>query len=45
VTGFGSEASRLAARSAGASAYLAKPFATSAFTSLVEETLGRRQTP
>ena len=42
VTGFGSEASRLAALSAGASAYLAKPFGTSAFTSLVEETLGSR---
>jgi two-component system response regulator RegA len=45
VTGFGSEASRLAALSAGASAYLAKPFTTSAFTSLVEETLRGRQAP
>ena len=45
VTGFGSEASRLAALSAGASAYLGKPFTTSAFTSLVEETLRGRQAP
>ena len=43
VTGFASEASRTAARAAGASAYLGKPFAMSAFTSLVEQTLGSRQ--
>ena len=42
VTGFVSEASRLAARAAGASGYLAKPFAASAFTSLVTEALGAR---
>lgn len=41
VTGFSSQASRSAALSAGASAYLAKPFAVTAFTSLVEQTLGR----
>src|SRR5262245_25176980 len=39
VTGFVSPASRTASRAAGASAFLAKPFAASAFTSLVESTL------
>ena len=39
ITGLGSEASRLAALSAGASAYLAKPFSAAAFTSLVAQTL------
>jgi two-component system, NtrC family, response regulator PilR len=39
VTGFASEASRTAAMAAGASAFLAKPFAASAFTSLVESML------
>ena len=39
VTGFASEAARTAALAAGASACLAKPFATSAFTALVEQTL------
>jgi DNA-binding response OmpR family regulator len=39
VTGFASEASRTASMAAGASAFLAKPFAASAFTSLVESTL------
>jgi DNA-binding NtrC family response regulator len=39
VTGFASEASRTASMAAGASAFLAKPFAASAFTSLVENTL------
>ena len=43
VSGFVSHASRLAALAAGASAYLAKPFAASAFTSLVEQTLSGRQ--
>jgi CheY-like chemotaxis protein len=40
VTGFASEASRMAALAAGASAYLAKPFGAAAFISLVEKTLG-----
>ncbi|MBI4593592.1 MAG: response regulator, partial [Candidatus Rokubacteria bacterium] len=40
VTGFGSEAKRRQALEAGASAYLPKPFAVSAFISLVEQTLG-----
>jgi CheY-like chemotaxis protein len=39
VSGFASEASRAASMAAGASAFLAKPFAASAFTSLVESTL------
>jgi DNA-binding response OmpR family regulator len=39
VTGFVSEASRTASLAAGASAFLAKPFAASAFISLVESTL------
>ena len=39
VTGFGSEASRAAALAAGATAYLAKPFGTSALVSLVQNTL------
>ena len=39
VTGFASEASRAAALAAGASAWLAKPFATSTFTALVDQTL------
>ena len=39
VSGFASEASRTASLAAGASAFLAKPFAVSAFTSLVENTL------
>jgi len=39
VTGFASEASRTAALAAGASAYLAKPFAAASFISLVEKTL------
>jgi len=39
VTGFGSEASRIAALAAGASGYLAKPFAAASFISLVEKTL------
>jgi DNA-binding response OmpR family regulator len=43
VTGFASEASRTAARAAGAAAYLAKPFATSTFVSLVESTLAGQQ--
>ena len=40
VTGFASEATRTASLAAGASAFLAKPFAASAFISLVEGTLG-----
>ena len=39
VTGFASEASRMAALAAGASGYLAKPFAAASFISLVETTL------
>jgi CheY-like chemotaxis protein len=39
VTGFASEASRMAALAAGASGYLAKPFAASSFISLVEKML------
>jgi len=39
VTGFGSEASRIAALAAGASGYLAKPFAAASFISLVEKML------
>jgi DNA-binding response OmpR family regulator len=36
VTGFASEASRTASMAAGASAFLAKPFAAASFTSLVD---------
>lgn len=43
VTGFASEASRMAALAAGASAYLAKPFAAASFISLVEKTLDSRK--
>ena len=39
VTGFASEPSRRAALAAGATAYLAKPFSTSALTSLIREAL------
>ena len=39
VTGFASEASRMAALAAGASAYLVKPFAAASFISLVEKML------
>ena len=39
VTGFASEQSRRQALAAGATAYLAKPFSTSALTSLVREAL------
>ena len=39
VTGFASEQSRRQALAAGATAYLAKPFSTSALTSLVQEAL------
>jgi DNA-binding response OmpR family regulator len=39
VTGFASEASRMAALAAGASGYLAKPFAAASFISLVEKVL------
>jgi len=39
VTGFASEASRMAALAAGASGYLAKPFAAASFISLVEKML------
>jgi CheY-like chemotaxis protein len=45
VTGFASEASRMAALAAGASAYLAKPFGTASFISLVEKTLDSRNQP
>jgi CheY-like chemotaxis protein len=37
VTGFASEASRTASMAAGASAFLAKPFAAASFTSLVNQ--------
>lgn len=40
VTGFASEASRRQALDAGATAYLTKPFSISAFTALVQRTLG-----
>ena len=40
VTGFSSGESRKQALDAGATAYLAKPFSTSALTSLVREALG-----
>jgi CheY-like chemotaxis protein len=43
VTGFASEASRMAALAAGASGYLAKPFAAASFISLVEEMLDSPQ--
>lgn len=39
VTGFESAQSRRDAMAAGATAYLAKPFSTSALTSLIRETL------
>jgi DNA-binding response OmpR family regulator len=39
VTGFASDATRRQAIDAGASAYMAKPFSISAFSSLVEQTL------
>lgn len=39
VTGFASEPSRRQALAAGATAYLAKPFSTSALTTLVREAL------
>lgn len=39
VTGFASEASRLAALGAGAAAYLAKPFAASELAALVARTV------
>lgn len=42
VTGFPSESSRVAARAAGASAYLAKPFAASQFSALVVAAAGGR---
>lgn len=42
VTGFASEASRLAALAAGATAYLAKPFGASTFVALVDRTLTAR---
>ena len=45
VTGFASEASRMAALAAGASAYLAKPFGAASFISLVEKTLDSRNQP
>src|SRR2546425_6471573 len=41
VTGFGTAASRQAALAAGASAYLAKPFATADFTAVVQQAVGR----
>ena len=43
VTGFASETSRSASLAAGASAYLAKPFAAASFISLVEKTLDSRK--
>ena len=43
VTGFASEASRMAALAAGASAYLAKPFGAASFILLVEKTLDSRK--
>ena len=39
VTGFASEQNRQRALAAGAAAYLAKPFSTSALTALVREAL------
>jgi DNA-binding response OmpR family regulator len=39
VTGFASDTSRRQACDAGATAYLAKPFSISAFSSLVDQTL------
>lgn len=44
VTGFASEQSRRQALAAGATAYLAKPFSTSALTSLVREALAEPST-
>jgi CheY-like chemotaxis protein len=43
VTGFASEASRMASLAAGASGYLAKPFAAASFISLVEKMLDSPQ--
>ncbi|MGH7306012.1 MAG: response regulator [Candidatus Rokuibacteriota bacterium] len=42
VTGFASASNRTAAMAAGASACLAKPFAASSLTTLVEQTLSGR---
>jgi DNA-binding NtrC family response regulator len=39
VTGFASQASRSASMAAGASAFLAKPFAAASFTSLVDRVI------
>ena len=44
VTGFASEQSRRQALRAGAVAYLAKPFSTSALTSLIQEVLAQSST-
>ena len=44
VTGFASKQSRRQARGAGAAAYLAKPFSTSALTSLIQEVLAQPST-
>ena len=44
VTGFASEQSRRQALAAGATAYLAKPFSTSALTALVQEALAAPST-
>jgi DNA-binding response OmpR family regulator len=44
VTGFASEQSRRQALGAGATAYLAKPFSTSALTSLIQEVLAQSST-
>jgi CheY-like chemotaxis protein len=44
VTGFASQQSRQQALAAGATAYLAKPFSTSALTSLVREALASPST-
>jgi two-component system response regulator PilR (NtrC family) len=45
VTGFASEASRLASLAAGASGYMAKPFGAVALVSLVEGALRARPGP
>jgi CheY-like chemotaxis protein len=44
VTAFTSEESRRQALRAGATAYLAKPFSTSALTSLIQEVLAQSST-
>jgi DNA-binding response OmpR family regulator len=44
VTAFASEESRRQALRAGATAYLAKPFSTSALTSLIQEVLAQSST-